>query len=81
MNLLPENSKVSHRGDFLVLVFIVLTILIAATAYPFTVLGMREAISGSGLFYKIGGFAIIFLGFVPILLWLYFLYWSFFIST
>ena len=46
-----------------------------------TVLGMKEANSGPGLFTKVGGYAIVLLGFVPISLWLYYLYWSFFVST
>ena len=41
------------KSNILVLFFILLTILIAATPYPWTVLGMREANSGSGLFTKI----------------------------
>lgn len=63
------------------LFFILLTIFIAASAYPLAVLGMREVNSGPGLFTKLGGYAIVLLGFVPIILWLYFLYWSFFQST
>ena len=46
-------GRESRKSNILVLFFILLTILIAATPYPWTVLGMREANSGSGLFTKI----------------------------
>ena len=66
---------------FGVMAFILLLFVFALLIFPAYIGGRWVANSRPGALYKVAGYAIICLGFVPVLFWAYALIWVSFIST
>ena len=61
--------------------FILLIPMFGLLIFPAKVLGLELARSRPGVLVKIAGYLIFALGFVPVLFWLYLVYWRYWVST